>query len=68
MAEPIGDFVTASQASKETGYSSFWIRKLIQENDSIRGYQVGRMWLVHLADLKKYKAEMDKIGTAKFHK
>jgi len=65
MAEPITEgWISVTDASMAVGYTSTYVRILAQQK-RIEARKVGRDWLVSLTSLVAYKAEMDRLGTAK---
>lgn len=63
----IGDmeYVSVEEASEITGYSLQYIRRLLRK-DKIEAVKKGYMWWIELESLKKYKEEMDNLGSEKF--
>jgi len=67
----MGDVVTAgwvstNEAAGITGYPAAYIRQLIYKG-RIEAHKVGRDWLVDLAGLLTYKADMDRLGTDRYN-
>ena len=59
------DFVLVAQAAQESDYSSIHIRFLLRKGH-VKGQKVGGTWLVDLDDLKRYEAEMKRLGPQRF--
>ena len=65
MTEPItAGWVTTAEAAALTGYSAPYMRQLVK-NGNVEGRKVGRDWLVNRESVRRYKARMDALGTAK---
>jgi len=65
MSEPIAQgWVSTKEAAKLTEYTADYVRQLIKR-DHITAHKVGRDWLVSLASLLAYKAQMDSLGSGK---
>ena len=63
----MSNFVLIHQAISEgyTHYSPRHIALLIRQG-KISGQKQGKVWLVDLDELKRYEAEMNEAGSAKF--
>ena len=65
MSEPIAaGWVSVKEAADQVGYSTAYVR-LLARNGRIEARRVNRGWLVDLAGLVAFKAEMDRLGTEK---
>jgi excisionase family DNA binding protein len=64
MTDSIDGWITTIEAARVTGYHIKYIRQMIRAG-RIEARKVGRDWLVNLAGLLAYKAEMERLGTQK---
>lgn len=60
----MANLVLVSQAEPESGYTGDHIRYLLRHG-LVKGHKQGGIWLVDLADLKRYEQEMEELGTQK---
>jgi len=65
MTEPITEgWVDTTSAGEIVSYTSVHVR-ILARSGHIEARKVGRDWFVNLSSLVAYKAEMDRLGTAK---
>jgi len=61
---PMANFVLIAEAVQHTGYKHAHIAWLLIET-LVKGKKVGGTWTVDLDDLRRYQAEVQKLGTQK---
>lgn len=59
------EHVSVDEAAKMTGYSIFYLRRLLRQN-KIKAQKKGTMWWIEVESLQEYKKEMDSLGNDRF--
>jgi len=61
MRKMAGKFISVREASERFGYSGSHIRQLLLTN-RIEGRKFANAWMVDVASLEWYKAQMERLG------
>ena len=61
----MGQLVLIHQAAQKSEYTTRHISLLLRQGKVV-GRREGRIWLVDIDDLRRYEAEMNRVGTRKF--
>jgi hypothetical protein len=59
--DPSREYITTSQAAKQSGFSSIYLARLLREG-KLEGFQLVREWIVYVDSLEKYLATTHKPG------
>jgi len=63
--EFIGDYITVKIASKWSGYSDQYIRRLLR-NGYLKTKRIGQIWLIEKTGFEKYLLEVKKSSDKRF--